>query len=296
MRNFFAKQLLDRAHSDNRIQLIAEDLGFGVLDEYALRLPGQYMNIGITEQATMSIVAGMAFKGLRPFVYSIANFPTFRCLEQIRNDVNAMKLPVTIVAVGAGLGYGKAGYSHYAVEDISAIRSLSNITIYNPSNAKELDLSLRSILANDEPSYLRIGGKIIESTNSSDSLMSHDFDLHIVYSGDVAPIADEASKLLRERNINVSLVSMWNLSPSSFDQLLLQNPKKIITLEEHVLAGGFSSMLLERISDAGLDIKVKRVGISRINPDLVGSQDFLRLEYGVTSSEIVKRAISLLND
>jgi 1-deoxy-D-xylulose-5-phosphate synthase len=151
-------------------------------------------------------------------------------------------------------------------------------------------------LANDEPAYLRIGGKINESINSSDMPVNRDIDLHIVYSGDVAVIADEAYELLMKRNIKVSIVSMWNLSQSSFDQLLRLNPRKIVTLEEHVLAGGFSSMLLERISDAGLDIEVKRVGISRINPDLVGSQNFLRLEYGVTSEEIVKQALSLLND
>lgn len=294
MRNLFASELSARVLTDSRIQVIAGDLGFGVLDNFAFNYPDNYLNLGITEQATMSIAAGMAFKGLRPFVYSIANFPTFRCMEQIRNDVHAMGLPVTIVAVGSGLGYGKAGYSHFAVEDISAIRALSNINIYNPSNADELRLSLDSILSNESPSYLRIGGKLSSENLVRDFAWDANSDVHLVYSGDVASIVLDAAESLKFDGVNVAVQSIWNLSNESIDKFLLSKPKKIVSIEEHVLTGGFSSLLLERVSDLKLNIEVERIGISKIDPDIVGSQEYLRMHYGITSREIAARAKQLL--
>ena len=107
MRNTFAAELLKAARNDSTILLITGDLGFGVFDEFRSELPGQFINSGVAEQSMMSMAAGLASQGFRPFVYSIANFPTFRCLEQIRNDVSYMKNPVTIVSVGAGMDWNR---------------------------------------------------------------------------------------------------------------------------------------------------------------------------------------------
>ena len=108
MRSEFANILLDKATHSPEIILVVGDLGYGVFDRYQKMLPNQYLNSGITEQSSVSYVAGLARMGLRPFFYSIGNFPTFRAIEQIRNDVCYMNLPVTIVAVGAGFSYGTA--------------------------------------------------------------------------------------------------------------------------------------------------------------------------------------------
>ncbi len=137
MRNSFIDVLLQKAKQDERIILLTGDLGYGVVDQFARELPRQFINFGINEQTMMSAAGGLASKGFKPFVYSIGNFPTFRCLEQIRNDVCYMNLDVTIVALGAGFAYGTAGYSHHLIEDISAISPLPHIQIFSPADTFE---------------------------------------------------------------------------------------------------------------------------------------------------------------
>lgn len=295
MRSHFATELQDMVSKDSRIQLITCDLGYGVLDNFAEKNPNNYLNLGITEQASMSIAAGLAAKGLRPFVYSIANFPTFRCLEQIRNDVHGMELPVTIVSVGAGLGYGKAGYSHFAVEDISALRSLQ-IDIYNPSDLAELTNSLKSILANSRPAYLRLGGKLAAEVSQAKLTQNHESsaEIALVYSGDLKSIILDAANQINSHGIDIKVVSIPKLVQAEIDAFLLSSPRKIVAVEEHVLSGGFSSFLLERISDLGLETRVSRIGIADLNPHLVGSQTFLQSMYGITSENIVAKVLAMI--
>lgn len=294
MRSVFASELSKRVVQDSRIQLITCDLGYGVLDDFAEKFPNNYFNLGITEQASMSIAAGMAQKGLRPFLYSIANFPTFRCLEQIRNDVHSMNLPVTIVSVGAGLGYGKAGYSHFAIEDISAMRSFGSIEIHNPSNELELKRSLDIILKSDGPSYLRIGGRLESSIGLSfQNFSDANSELALVFSGDLEKIVYSAASELHSLGVSVRVVSIPMLKDSEVDNFLINNKSKIVAIEEHVLTGGFSSMLLERSNDLQLNVSISRIGISNLDPHLVGDQNFLRSHYGITTQQIVARGLSL---
>jgi len=124
VREAFIRELFARAQVDRDITLIVGDLGYGVVDDFAAQLGHQFINAGIAEQSMMGLAAGLAASGKKVFVYSIANFPTFRCLEQIRNDVAYSHLDITVVAVGAGVAYGNLGYTHHAIEDIAIMRSL----------------------------------------------------------------------------------------------------------------------------------------------------------------------------
>ena len=102
------------------------------------------------------LASGLALKGFHVFIYSIANFPTFRCAEQIRNDIDYHKLSVTVVSVGSGLGYGNLGYSHHAIQDYALMRSFPNTLIAAPSNNQEVDAAIKYLLKNPQPSYLRL--------------------------------------------------------------------------------------------------------------------------------------------
>jgi hypothetical protein len=106
----------------------------------AAELPNQFINAGVNEQAMMGMAAGIASTGKRVFVYSIGNFPTLRCLEQIRNDICLMNNPVVVVSVGAGYAYGPQGYTHHALEDIAVIRALPNIQVVIPADPIEAKL------------------------------------------------------------------------------------------------------------------------------------------------------------
>ncbi len=157
MRNTFIETLLELAAGDPRICLLTADLGYSVLEVFAQRFPDRYVNVGVAEQNLIGIAAGMAHSGLVPFVYSIANFPTLRCLEQIRVDVCYHDAPVKIVAVGGGLAYGAQGYTHHGVEDIAVMRTLPGMTVVAPADPVETRALTDAIARHAGPCYLRLG-------------------------------------------------------------------------------------------------------------------------------------------
>ena len=140
MRTAFTETLCKLAEQNQRIWLLTGDLGFSVLERFAERFPGRYVNMGVAEQNMMGVAAGLALCGKVVFTYSIANFPVMRCLEQIRNDVCYHNLNVKIVAVGGGVAYGAMGYSHHAVEDLAVMRAMPNMTVLAPGDAVEARL------------------------------------------------------------------------------------------------------------------------------------------------------------
>lgn len=294
MRNSFAKHLLELARNDESILLITGDLGYGVLDDFQKQLPGQFINSGVAEQSMMSMAAGLASRGYRPFVYSIANFPTFRCLEQIRNDVCYMKNPVTVVAVGAGLGYGVHGYTHHAVEDIAIMRAMPNMDIYSPADAMETNYCVDLILANANPSYLRLGkgGEPLINAGplglrAENIVVEEGPDGVICWTGGIGAKALEAASLLKEIGIGPTLISVPVISDKTISQLLaFADGKKILSLEEHTLSGGFGSWILEVASNTGYSGQIARIGVTRETNTQIGTQNYL-LEFTGLSPEAI---------
>ena len=129
MRDAFVKVLTDMAPEHPELMFLTGDLGFGVLDNFITRFPRQFLNVGVAEQNMAGLAAGLAMEGHSVFTYSIGNFPTIRCLEQIRNDICYHGANVKIVSVGGGMSYGPVGMSHHATEDLAILRSLPGINI-----------------------------------------------------------------------------------------------------------------------------------------------------------------------
>jgi len=291
MRNTFINQLFTAAKADKSILLITGDLGYGVIDQFADELPGQFLNFGINEQSMMGAAAGLASKGFKPFIYSIGNFPTFRCLEQIRNDVCHMNLDVCIVALGAGFSYGTAGYSHHLVEDISALSALPNLSIFSPADILEVELLFPKILAERGPRYLRLGkggeGRITEKFQqvaSGISILSGSSKFAVVTTGNILSevilALDDIAPELHPTVISVSnFISLKDYIPEiKYD--------RIMTVEEHVLRGGFGSLILEHLSN--LNCNVTRIGIDSLSSEISGSQQFLRRSYNLNSVAIAQ--------
>ena len=144
-----------RVHPE--VMLLTADLGYSVLERFADELPAQYANVGVCEQAMVGIAAGLALSGRRVVLYSIANFPTLRCLEQLRNDICYHNLPVTVIAVGGGLAYGAQGYTHHGVEDLGIMAMLPNIAVACPADPVEAMALLPQLMERRRPAYLRLG-------------------------------------------------------------------------------------------------------------------------------------------
>ena len=157
MRDTFVKTLCSICETDKDIELITGDLGFGVLKPFFEQFPDQFTNAGIAEQNMTSVAAGMALEGKTVFTYSIGNFPTLRCLEQIRNDCAYHNANVKIVCVGGGFVYGSLGMSHHATEDISVMRSIPNVAVFCPSDALEAAAVTKAIAKYPGTCYLRLG-------------------------------------------------------------------------------------------------------------------------------------------
>jgi len=300
MRNAFASALLDAAKIDSRIILITGDLGYGVLNQFQSELPNQFLNLGIAEQSMMSIAAGLASQGYRPFVYSIANFSTLRCLEQVRNDVSYMGNPVTIVSIGAGLAYGSHGYSHHAIEDISIIRALQNVEIFSPSDPDETKLCVNEILSGSNPAYLRVGkGGEPNFGGMPFNLVSPRFIKQskdrsaILFTGGIGTRALAAYELILQSGAETNLVSVPRLSGSQLTKFLAAEEFDfILSLEEHVLPGGFGSLILEKINELGQATRLLRLGLQSEFNHHVGSAEHLINLHGLIPEILASKFIS----
>src|ERR1700760_4208221 len=155
MREAFVRALSELAAEDPSVMLITGDLGFGVLTDFAERFPSSYLNAGVAEQNMTAVACGAAMAGARAYTYSIANFPTLRCLEQLRNDVCHHRADVTVVAVGGGFSYGHLGISHFATEHRAILRALPQMTVVAPPDPWQAYALTRQMHAAGGPQYLR---------------------------------------------------------------------------------------------------------------------------------------------
>ena len=304
MRNAFIECLTEEAKKDSSIVLITGDLGFGVIEKFENELPNQYFNFGIAEQSMMSAAAGMAINGLRPFVYSIANFPTLRCFEQIRNDVIYMKAPVCIVALGAGFAYGTGGYSHHLVEDISAMRSFESLDIYSPMDPKDTRSCVEMIVKNTKSTYLRLGrggeelivGDFAAAGTSGYKHLRIGNTGTIITTGAISLEVMQASELLQAQGHNLNIISVTLMNKATIlESLKAHNSGPILSVEEHVIHGGFGSLVMETIIGTKHQKSLFAIhGISGWNHKLSGSQEFLRSEYSLNSNGIMKAYLHLV--
>ena len=216
MRDAFVNSLLEIALKDKNIILLTADLGFGIFDEFEKKLPNQFFNVGISEQNMTGLATGLSLEGKKVVTYSIGNFPTFRCLEQIRNDACYHNVNVTIVASGGGYSYGQLGYSHHATEDISIMRPLPNTTIVTPCSDWEAENAIKALVNENCVGYLRLDKTFIDSKKYFKSKYNlyqanryiDGKDITLIATGGIVREAIAASKELLKYKISARVVSI----------------------------------------------------------------------------------------
>jgi transketolase len=294
MRDAFINSLLAAAEIDETIFLVVGDLGYGVIEQFEEKFPERFLNSGISEQSMMGVAAGLAKSGYKVFVYSIANFPTMRCLEQIRNDVCYHSLDVTIVSIGAGFGYGTLGYSHFAIEDLALIRVLPNIMVYSPGDALELDVAVKSIVENKGPSYLRVGKNgesLLSGGDFSSPLkarrLSEGQDFAVLSTGNIgAEVQIAIEGLPTGMKSTIGHFSIPTLHQATLQSIELDRFRKVITVEEHILSGGFGSFVLEYLESEQIHVSIKRLGITKDLDFPIGDQKYLRKIHGLDAESM----------
>lgn len=287
MRTAFIETLCRLARQDERIWLLAGDLGFSVLERFAQAFPSRFVNVGVAEQNMMGVAAGLALCGNVVFTYSIANFPTFRCLEQIRNDVCHHRANVKIVAVGGGLAYGTQGYTHFGLEDLAVMRCLPHMTVVAPGDPVEARLATEAIAAHDGPCYLRLGksGEALVHTREpafrlGQAILVRDGgDVTLVSTGAILGRVVEAARLLQTRGISARVLSMPTVHPLDVGALrrAAAETALLAVVEEHHAVGGLSDAVARALA-GGLSVPVRFFALD--GPSLaagqqIGNQDYL---------------------
>ena len=298
MRNKFIEILIQEARKNSHIALVVGDLGYGVVEPFAEEFPERFINAGVAEQNMMTMAAGMASEGMHIFVYSIANFPLFRCAEQIRNDVDYHNLPVTIVSVGGGLAYGAMGYSHHALQDYGLIRNFPNTLIASPGDPLEVESCLRYLIKNPQPSYFRLGKtgeknlhKVApelspgEWVKVKDSKKKGSSKLLFLTTGACLQLVSDWTQEKQLESFQIYSCPLWGSSSGELQDDLLKQYDLIISVEDHFLSGGFGSWLLESSAGTGSSINLRTMALSSSVFGEVGSQSALNELGGLNSKE-----------
>tara|TARA_B100000678_G_scaffold38622_1_gene28303 strand:- start:1119 stop:2045 length:927 start_codon:yes stop_codon:yes gene_type:complete len=304
MRDAFIRALEDLAKDDPDIVLVNGDLGFKVLDDFIANRPGQYVNAGVAEQNMTGMAAGMALEGAKAYTYSIANFTTLRCLEQLRNDVCYHDANVTAVAVGGGFSYGQLGMSHFATEDLAILRALPEMRVVAPSDPWQAAELTRQMHADPAPSYLRIDkGQAGLPEAAGDVTLGkvrkvRDGDAVTVFAiGGILSEAIAAADALARDGIELQLIDVHTLKPFDADGVVAaaRATGRVVTLEEHTIVGGLGSAVAEALMDAGVALQgFARMGVRDIYPSVVGDQQYLRRQYEIDSAALVRTIRSML--
>ena len=295
MRDAFIRGLTTLAESDNRIMLLTGDLGYKLFDDFAVRYPGRFLNMGVAEQNMVGVAAGLATEGFRPFVYSIATFATLRCLEQIRDDVCYNDLPVTIVGVGGGFSYGANGPTHHATEDLTMMRALPHMTVVAPGDPVETEQSIAALVAIDGPAYLRLGrtgDPVVHKTRPAFRIgkaitLKEGEDCALISTGGMLPESVEAAALLANRGIAARVVSMHTVKP--LDEHALEQSfrtKLTVTLEEHSRVGGLGSAVSEWMTTEHVPGHLLMIAAKDSFASKTGSQESLRRCNGLNAESI----------
>ena len=293
-RDILIDKIYEMALKDKDIYFISADLGAPALDRLRDDLPEQFLHAGISEQNMIDVAAGLALSGKKVYVYAMGPFITLRCLEQLKCSLAQMNLPVTVISVGLGLGYADAGPTHYITEDLACLRAIVNFEVYTPSDLSTV-VELAELI-NKKPALrvLRLDRNAVEDIHTQGISVDTGFvelkkgkQIGILSCGYVLQrILKNWAEVTNE--LDIGLVDVFRNKPLNLDGLkpIFEKYKKIITVEEQCLSGGFGSSILEAISDLGMNNPVKRLGLEDRYYFENGGREYLLNTFGLSNQQL----------
>ena len=306
MRFIFVKELIKYAKKNNNVYLVTADLGYRAFEEFKKFYPKRFINVGVAENNMVGVAAGLALSGKKVFVYSILPFLVFRSLEQIRNNICHNNLDVTLVGAGGGFSYGLQGVSHNTSEDISVIRSLPNMKVFNPGSKLETLMSLNIAYKSNRPSLIRLGKcpeidfykKNLKLKNGNGLIVTKGKDLTVFCSGNILENVFKAVEKITDLGFGVKLVSLPIIKPIN-PNFIISNTKtkKVLSIEENSEIGGLSSILPAiYLSKDKVNIKFKSIALKDIVHNSIGTQDHLKKLNNLDIDSISKKMIKYINE
>jgi len=305
MKTAFIDTISNLMDEHDDIITLTADMGFSVFEDLQKKHPKRFINTGVTEQATVSIAAGLALSGYKVFFYAQASFATMRCFEQLHLDAAYNFLNIKIIGVNAGLSLNQLGVSHFSVEDVGIVRTLPEFTIFTPGNIYEMRWALNESYKINGPTYLRYTklddsineikyphlsvGKPVEISKGNDAVF--------LVSGGIMRIAKEVVGLLKKKNIHVALYSVSTIKPLDSKYLLkiTSSSKAVFTLEEHSIIGGLGSAVAEILAEVPGTPILHRFGIPDRFIGVTGSIPYLLSLSGISTEKISAKILEILS-
>lgn len=295
MRTAFINRLCELARKDQRICLIIGDLGFSVVEDFIKEFPCRFLNAGVAEQSMIGIAAGWSLtEDNIVFIYSLGNFPTLRCLEQIRNDCCMHNANVKIISVGCGITYGQSGYSHFAIEDLAVMGAMPNMTIFTPADPREAKRCFDLTVQISGPAYIRLaknGEPVLNGVpltfNAGDFVEYHTgTDICLIGIGPILSECIKAAKIL-ETEISSSVIGLPVFKPLNKQMLAehLRGFSLVATVEEHCAYGGLASVISEIIVCHNIKTRFLKFALPE-GFNKIGPQRDLRRLCGLESKQI----------
>jgi transketolase len=292
IRDAFFDKICEYAIADERVIIITDDMDIFSLRNFKKTCPHRFINPGVAEQQIVNFAAGLASTGKKVIICGIASFVTFRCYEQIKVNICSMNLPIVIVGMGAGLSFSADGPTHHSIQDVSVMRSLPEIEIYNPCDSLSAQKCAEISYFSKSPVYVRMDKGAFPDIYENLAL-EHGYcniitpdKTNVISTGCITHVVHD---VIRELNINVGLIDVFKLKP--FDDRIINeisHSNSIITIEEHTITGGLHSIVLESSSRLDCNIQVKPIALEDGQYIQYGTREFLQDQHGLSRKTITK--------
>ena len=303
-RQAICQVLMEKAKADKDIVVLCSDSrGSASLTPFADAFPEQFLEVGIAEQNLVSISAGLAKCGKKPFAASPACFLSTRSYEQAKVDCAYSDTNVTLIGISGGISYGALGMSHHSAQDIAAMSAIPNMRVYLPSDRFQTAWLIEELLKDEKPAYIRVGRNAVEDIYSEESqpfemdkatLLAEGNDVLLVACGEMVKPAQDAVEILKSKGISAGLLDMYCVKPLDKEAIVdeAKKVKAVITIEEHAPFGGLGSMVSQVV---GSECPRKVVNMALPDePVIAGTSKEVFNYYGLNAEGIVKKAMELL--
>ena len=259
-RKIICDVLMKKAKEDETVTVLCSDSrGSASMTPFFDAFSEQAVEIGIAEQNLVSIAAGMAKCGKKPYAASPACFLSTRSYEQAKVDVAYSNTNVKLIGISGGISYGALGMSHHSLQDIAAMAAIPNMRVYLPSDRFQTEKLIESLLEDQKPAYIRVGRNPVEDVYTEDNCpfqmdqattVKEGRDLLIVACGEMVRPAAQAAEILEREGISVAVLDMYCLKPFDTETLrqAAKDCKAVISVEEHAPFGGLGSMVSQVIA------------------------------------------------
>ena len=294
IRDAFFDEIYKIAEQDNDVIFISADADAFSLRKYKRDFPDRFINVGCAEQNMISVAAGLSLSGKKVFIYAIIPFITMRCFEHIKVNICSMNLPITIIGAGAGFSFNNDGATHHAVSDISIMRTLPELEIYNSSDSFSAKNIAKLCYENNFPTYVRIDKGKLPDINKDTIDYSLGFSI-LKKRGNKCIISTGfmSHKIIDIFNDEYDIIDLFRIKPFPIKLLqILDKYEKIITIEENCLTGGIGTILLEELNNNNKNIPVKRIALKDEQCYCYGDREWLHKYYKIDKNSIEKKIVS----